>query len=1204
MNRIAKFSIWRPAFKEGFLKAHVFGYTAAFLAALLLSAPLNSQQVRQSTGQDSELSKENLGRVGASANQIQAVLRQQPGLMVELKRWVAQEAASNGQIVKDSDLSDQKIFARLVTDPQFRSVATRLLERYGYLVPKINPDSDAGEERKLVLQARATQLAQEQNQQVEAQLPQAKRPSVQPYQQTRDCEESESQNSQSGQIPEQNRDRSRDAQGSNPAFTQPCPPSGQQQPSGSQSRSILTTDQTPGRPYSTRNATLPDRDEDDNLISPQVLPSPNGQVLTTASLFPSQAERLGTDPAIPYRMNGAAPQFPSSNSPVSRNNPENGYFEGANSQLVDGHAAISDVAGRNNSGMSPTRRDSYSENLNPTLVRTPNPYSDIPSLYDMYQQGSPREPQLQRFAVAVFRENARSSRNSESLPMDLPVGPDYVLGPGDGVTINLWGSTSRRLFRTVDGEGRLTLPEAGPILVSGRSLGQVQEDVQHVLRTQFRDISADVSLTRLRTIRVYVVGDVQHPGAYDISSLSTPLNALFAAGGPTPVGSSRLARHFRGNRLVEEVDLYDLLLHGVRSDMLRLQSGDTLLVPPLGSEVTIEGMVRRPAIYELNGEKTLAEVLQMGGGVLPTATLTHIEVQRLEVHEKHTMLSLDLPPSGSGSAEDEKRLAAFAIQPGDTVHVFPIAPFNKDAVYLEGHVLRPGKFSYRTDMKLTEVISSYADLLPEPATRYAEIIRLNPPDYHPTVEGFDLGAALENPESAPKLQPLDTIRVFARFDFQAVPKVTVLGEVRAPGTYRTVGQVHLRDAIQLAGGLGPDAEMDNAQVFQYVTDSELKITTVNLSSAFTGNPIDNIVLGPRDRIVVHRNLAKADVATVVIAGQVVRPGRYPLTTNLRVGDLVRLAGGLKRSADPQAVDLTSYSSKGDRTTGQHQTVNVAAALSGDLSADLTLREGDVLTVPEISGWSDRGASIEVRGEVNGPGTYGIKPGDHLSTILKLAGGFQSDAYPYGAILERTSVREIEDRSRSELVQRLQNIQSEIKAQEETDPKKKQAKELAYAQWQTAIDNLTANPPLGRLTIRISTDIQHWANTPNDIEVRDGDVLLIPKKPNEVMVTGQVYNPSAIGYRHNKSAKWYLSQAGGPTQLANKGAAFVIRADGSVISSSSGGLFIGNAMNSVLQPGDMVVVPEKAIGGGPNWALIMQAAQVAATAAVAIGYFHP
>jgi len=548
-------------------------------------------------------------------------------------------------------------------------------------------------------------------------------------------------------------------------------------------------------------------------------------------------------------------------------------------------------------------------------------------------------------------------------------------------------------------------------------------------------------------------------------------------------------------------------------------------------------------------------------------------------------------------AEAVKKLGEFPIQPGDTVHVFPIAPFNKDAVYLEGHVLRPGKFSYRDGMKLTDLVSSYSDLLPEPATKYAEIIRLNPPDYHPTVEGFDLAAALENPQTAPKLEPLDTVRIFGRYDFQAVPIVTVLGEVRLPGTYRTAGQIHLRDAIQLAGGLGPDAEMDNAQVFQYITNSELKITTVNLSSAFSGDPVDNILLGPRDRIVVHRSVAKADVATVVVTGEVLRPGRYPLTDNLHVGDLIRLAGGLKRSADAQKVDLTSYSSAGNHTVGEHQTIDASAALAGEASADRPLREGDVLSVPEIAGWADRGASIELRGEVKGPGTYGIKPGDRLSTVLKLAGGFQSDAYPYGAILERVSVRELESRNRAELVQRVQNIQSDLKAKEQGDPRKKKAEDVAYQQWQAALDNLSAYPPSGRLTIRISKDIHHWANTVNDIELRDGDVLIIPKRPDQVMVTGQVYNSSAIGYRPNKTAKWYLSQAGGPTKLADKGSAFVIRADGSVISPNSGGsMWAGHPMGSVLQPGDMVVVPEKAIGGGIEWSIVLQAASLASSLA--------
>src|SRR5882757_936266 len=191
--------------------------------------------------------------------------------------------------------------------------------------------------------------------------------------------------------------------------------------------------------------------------------------------------------------------------------------------------------------------------------------------------------------------------------MDLPAGPDYVVGPGDALSIELWGGVSQRLSRTVDREGRVSLPEVGPILVSGKSLAAVQQNLQQILRTQFRDVSADVSLARLRTIRVYEVGDVTSPGAYDIGSLSTPLNALFSAGGPTSRGSLRIVKHLRGNQLVQEVDVYDLLLHGVKGDLLRLENGDTVMVPPLGPEVTIEGMVRRPAIYEQKGERSLAD---------------------------------------------------------------------------------------------------------------------------------------------------------------------------------------------------------------------------------------------------------------------------------------------------------------------------------------------------------------------------------------------------------------------------------------------------------------------------------------------------------------------------------------------------------------------------------------------------------------------
>src|SRR5207245_9888494 len=186
------------------------------------------------------------------------------------------------------------------------------------------------------------------------------------------------------------------------------------------------------------------------------------------------------------------------------------------------------------------------------------------------------------------------------------------------------------------------------------------------------------------------------------------------------------------------------------------------LVPPVASLVQMDGMVRRPAIYELRAETTtLAQAIDMAGGILPTAALSHIEVQRLDAHEKRTMLSLDV--SGTANASEiEARLSAFRVQDRDEIHIFPVATFNQDAVYLQGHVLRAGRYAYQPGMRLTDLISSYGDLLPEPSTKYAEIIHLNPPDYHPTVESFDLAAALSDSAVSPQLKPLDTVRLYSR----------------------------------------------------------------------------------------------------------------------------------------------------------------------------------------------------------------------------------------------------------------------------------------------------------------------------------------------------------------------------------------------------------------------------------------------------------
>jgi polysaccharide biosynthesis/export protein len=708
---------------------------------------------------------------------------------------------------------------------------------------------------------------------------------------------------------------------------------------------------------------------------------------------------------------------------------------------------------------------------------------------------------------------------------------------------------------------------------------------------------------------VYVVGDVNSAGAYDVSSLSTPLNALFVAGGVTPQGSLRRLQHFRGKQLIEEVDAYDLLLHGIRGDLQRLENGDSLMVPPLGPVVTVEGMVRRPAVYELRNEKTLLDVLDLSGGILPAAALRHIEVQRLVAHEKRTMLSVEINETTDSEAV-RAQMSGFAIQDGDEIHIFPIAPYNSASIYIMGHVLRPGRYSYKPEMKLTDLVTSYADLLPEPSTRYAEIIRLHAPDYRPVVETFDLAEALEHPDKAPKLEPLDTIRIFGRFDFESDPEVLITGEVRAPGRYRTSGQQHLRDTIYQAGGVTPDAWLDSAQLFRRQPDGSTRVFSINLSDALAGDPLNNVLVQPRDRILVHRQPEQVSPASVYIRGDVARPGRYPLTANMRVADLVQSAGGLLRSANHDAGDLTHYAmpsnSPGDRVPSGHLDLNLAAALAGKEDANLPLRDGDVLTVPQQAGWNDIGATVTVRGEVRKPGTYGIRPGERLSSLLRRAGGLLPTAYPRAAALYRNEVRELQQKNRDQLIQRLEQESTVVKTAATTTGTEEAAlQQAAVQQRQRVLEGLKKAPVSGRLVIHLRPDRKDFAGSSDDIELRAGDWLTIPKQPGEVLVTGQVYNSNALTYTPGRNAGWYLSRAGGPTDLANKRTIFIIRSDGSVTGGKQGGgLWSGGVLSATMGPGDTIVVPEKPVLGSTTFKNVIALAQVASSAAVVAAVIHP
>jgi protein involved in polysaccharide export with SLBB domain len=726
------------------------------------------------------------------------------------------------------------------------------------------------------------------------------------------------------------------------------------------------------------------------------------------------------------------------------------------------------------------------------------PFRNLPALRDLYTQALPDQEKLERFGAALFRNSAATA--TDRTP-DVPVGPDYIIGPGDELVVEYWGSTSQRMQVTVDREGRVVLPEAGAVVVAGRSLGDAQQSIERLLTRQLRGISVDVSMGKLRNIRVYVVGDVKNPGAYDISALSTCLSALIAAGGPTETGSYRLLKHYRGQKLLEDVDLYDLMLKGVGPTEVHIGSGDSILVPPAGPQVTVAGTVRRPAIYELRNEVSLDQVLELAGGVPVSGQLTNLKLERIEAHQRKEMLSVNLPADGPPTSEEAfKRVQ---IKDGDAITVASILPYSNRTVYLQGHVFRPGKYPYNDGATVTDLIGSFSDVLPEAADQ-AEIVRLHPPDYSPLVVRFNLREVLEKRTPPPALQPFDTVRVFGRYDTDA-PKVSIYGEV-------------------------------------------------------------------------------------------LRPGEYPLSDGLSAAGLLRLAGGFTRGAYQDRGDLSSYAVvNGDHVELEHRAIPIGRALAGEPDTDVRLKPGDVLTIGQMGGWNDIGGAISVAGEVVHPGRYGIQQSERLSSILKRAGGFSPQAYPYGAILDRAQVREFEAKNRDEMVARMQE-QGINGATLESSSTARQRQQL--------IDRLKAIPPSGRLLIHITAPIEKWEGTAVDVEVRAGDSLLIPKHPNFVMVAGQVYNPAAVTYSKGKSAQWYLKQAGGPTSAANKKDIFVVRANGTVVGRSSGEWWIGSVSSTVLQPGDTIYVPDKVAGTGlfKNMGLSMQMLSGVAVAASVIKNF--
>ena len=581
---------------------------------------------------------------------------------------------------------------------------------------------------------------------------------------------------------------------------------------------------------------------------------------------------------------------------------------------------------------------------------------------------------------------------------DVPVGPGYVIGPGDGLNIILWGNVQEAYQVEVDRNGAITIPRLGVIQVWGFTIEQLQVFLRQRFAQFYPDFQMAITLGKLRTILVYVVGEVRQPGAYTVSSLSTIINALFASGGPMKTGSMRRIRLVRSGKTIHTLDLYNFLLNGDKSQDQTLQSGDTIFVPVIGPVAGVAGNVRRPAIYEIVPPTTLQRLLELAGGVTPSGYLQRVHVERFIAHEKKIVVDIDL--SSLPSARVSKQWQT-SLQDGDLISVFPIVTTLENVVQLEGHVVRPGRYELKPGMRLRDLVPSYTALLPEPYLDYAEIVRYVQPDLHQVVVPFNVRALLAGEtEHNVLLQPQDSVRLFAKASFVDQPKVTIQGEVRRPGSYPLLGEMRVKDLVARAGWLTKEAYLPRAEIIRVTANRDLQSIPLNLEAALREYRPDNLLLQDDDTVVIHNLFEQKYRQNARVSGLVNKPDTYPITAGMRISDLVFRAGGVQKLAYLEKAELTRHqiTQGGDLITRVE--VNLNQAFAGDPDHNILLEDFDHLLVRRISDIDLVDLNVEIQGEVLFPGIYPIQKGERLSSVLRRAGGFTQNAYLRGAVFTR------------------------------------------------------------------------------------------------------------------------------------------------------------------------------------------------------------
>jgi len=743
----------------------------------------------------------------------------------------------------------------------------------------------------------------------------------------------------------------------------------------------------------------------------------------------------------------------------------------------------------------------------------------------------------------------------------------YIVGPGDTFTINLYGKESSNEEVEVDREGRLAINKLQPVTVTGMEYSEVVELIKTKVEREMIGVQSFVSMGKTRNIRVMVLGEAYLPGAYTIPALSSISHALFVSGGISEIGSLRNIQLKRAGKTVQTLDLYDLLIKGDSSSDVILKPGDVVFIPTVGKQVTVDGEVRRPAIFELKNNESAKDLIAMAGGFKGVAYPQRTVVERYTGNSFKTILQIDLTDPSTN----------YIARNGDKLKVPSSSEELNGAVTLIGAVTYPGNYSWKKGDKVSRLFSSIkSDLLPIADYEYGLIVREKNLKGDIEIHQFSPAkAATHNEKEDITLQVRDKVIVFSRFQTKEEE------EIALNSLALTEEQIMLRERMtkwseyekskfyefidlgdsldkELADQVEKKLEEEEKQRVSAITEilNKKEEPEEDEYSYFSRERLLKPILAKLNQQAGYKN----KVQIYAIRGEVYHPGLYPLPVNANVDKSIISAGGLKESAYIENAEITRFTST---NTGMldHINVNLDDAITNPNNQKFLVESKDSINIYPIPNWQKE-LTVSLYGEVKFPGKYDIRKGESLREVIERAGGFTEYSYSKGAVFTRENLRFQQQQQLNKLSEDLRrDIASKSFNNSVTDSS------LSYQDMNSLINDLAKVKAVGRLVIDLPAVIDGNA----DIPLENNDMLYIPSKQNSVNVVGEVNFSSSHIFDSSLSFEDYIARSGGLKQRADEDRVYIIKASGLVNIPNNNSWFAVNRSN-ILEPGDTIVVP--------------------------------